>query len=226
MHDIDRTFMEYNPETESYESEQFDYAESQWTGETGEVFGEAELTELATELLEVNNEAELNHFLGGLIRRAGSAFGQVVTSPVGQALGGILKGAARQALPIVGSALGGYLGGPTGVKIGGQLASGAGQIFGLELEGLSHEDEAYEVAKQYVRFAGDAVKNAITAPAGDPRAVAQAAVTQAAQRHAPGLLRGAAPPAPTGGVTPVQGIGRGRSGRWVRRGNRIILYGV
>ena len=51
----------------------------------------------------------------------------MVKSPVGQALGGILKGAARQALPMVGSALGGYFGGPAGAKIGGQLASGAGQ---------------------------------------------------------------------------------------------------
>lgn len=226
MHDIDRTFMEYDPETAAYETGELAFAETQWAGETGEVFGEAELMELATELLEVTNEAELNHFLGGLIRRAGSALGQVVQSPVGQALGGILKGAARQALPVVGSALGGYFGSPAGAKIGGQLASGAGQIFGLETEGLSHEDEAYEVAKQYVRLAGEAVKNAVTAPDGDPRAVAQAAVTHAAQRHAPGLLSATAPPTQAGGGAPVRGFGRGRTGRWVRRGNRIILYGV
>ncbi|MEQ6342561.1 MAG: hypothetical protein M3A44_13185 [Gammaproteobacteria bacterium] len=224
MHDINRTFMEYNPEAENYESEQFEFTESEWSGESGEVFHESELMELATELLEVTNEAELNHFLGSLIRRAGSALGQVVKSPVGQALGGILKGAARQALPMAGSALGGYLGGSSGAQIGGQLASGAGRVFGLETEGLSHEDETYEVAKQYVRFAADAVKNAATAPPGDPRAVAQSAATQAAQRHAPGLLRGTATPAQAGGV--AQGIGRGRTGRWVRRGNRIILYGV
>ena len=35
------------------------------------------------------------------------------------------------------------------------------------------------MAKQYVRLAGEAVKNAVTAPGGDPRAVAQAAVTRA-----------------------------------------------
>jgi hypothetical protein len=222
MHDIDRTFMEYNPETEAYQHEQFEYTESEWTGGPGEVFGENELMELAAELLEVTNEAELNHFLGGLIRRAGSALGRVVQSPVGQALGGILKGAARQALPMIGSALGGYVGGPAGAKIGGQLASSAGRIFGLETEGLSHEDEAFELAKQYVRFAGDAVKNAVSASGGDPKAVAQAAVSQAAQRYAPGLLP--VPSAP--GVAGVQGIGRGRTGRWVRRGNRIVLYGV
>lgn len=226
MHDIDRTYMEYNPEAESYESEQFEFAESQWMGESGEVFHETELMELATELLEVTNEAELNHFLGDLIRKAGSALGKVVKSPVGQALGGILKGAARQAVPIVSSALGGYPGGSGDAKIGDQPASDAGQIFGVESEGLSHEDEAYETAKQYVRFAGDAVKNAVSAPPGDPRAVAKSAAAQAAGRHAPGLLRGTAPPAQAGGAAPAQGIGRGRSGRWIRRGNRIILYGV
>lgn len=226
MHDIDRTFMEYTPETGAYEHEQFQFAESEWSGESTEVFGESELMELAAELLEVTNETELNYFLGGLLKKAGSALGQVVKSPVGQALGGILKGAARQALPVIGGALGGYVGGPSGAKIGGQLASSAGRIFGLETEGLSHEDEAFEVAKQYVRLAGDAVKNAVGIPAGDPRAVAQAAVAQAAQRYAPGLLRGPAPaPSPTPAAT-AQGAAGGRTGRWIRRGNRIILLGV
>jgi hypothetical protein len=225
MHDIDRTFMEYTPETNTSEHEQFQFAESEWPGESGEVFGESELMELAAELLGVTSEAELNYFLGGLLRKAGSALGQVVKSPVGQALGGILKGAARQALPAIGSALGGYVGGPSGAKIGGQLASRAGQIFGLETEGLSHEDEAFEIAKQYVRLAGDAVKNAVGMPSGDPRAVAGAAFAQAAQRYAPGLLRGSAPaPSPT--VATAQSIAGGGTGRWVRRGNRIVLFGV
>lgn len=227
MHDIDRTFMEYTPEMGASEHEQFQFAEAEWPGASGEVFGESELMELAAELLEVTNETELNYFLGGLLKKAGSALGQVIKSPVGQALGGILKGAARQALPAIGSALGGYVGGPSGAKIGGQLASSAGRIFGLETEGLSHEDEAFEVAKQYVRLAGDAVKNAVGMPAGDPRAVAQAAVAQAAQRYAPGLLRGAAPaPSPAGAAAATaQGAGGG-TGRWVRRGNRIVLFGV
>jgi uncharacterized protein (DUF697 family) len=225
MHDIDRTFMEYTPEMGAYEQEQSPFAESEWSGESTEVFGETELMELAAELLEVTNESELNYFLGGLLKKAGSALGQVVKSPVGQALGGILKGAARQALPMIGSALGGYVGGPSGAKIGGQLASSAGRMFGLETEGLSHEDEAFEVAKQYVRLAGDAVKNAVAMPPGDPRAVAQAAVAQAAQRYAPGLLRGSAP-APSPAAAAAQGAAGGGTGRWVRRGNRIILFGV
>lgn len=226
MHDIDRSFMEYTPETGAYEQEQFEFAEAEWAGESGEIFGETELMELASELLEVSSEAELNHFLGSLISKATSAVGSAIQSPVGQALGGILKGAARKALPMMGSAVGGYFGGATGAKVGGQLASGAGRLFGLETEGLSHEDEAFEVAKQYVRFAGDAVKNAVIAPGGDPRVVAQTAATQAAQRLAPGLLAGTATARPGFGGTVMAPAGGRTGGRWVRRGNRIILYGV
>lgn len=216
MHDIDRTFLEYTPEMETFEAEQFEFGAAEAAGAPNEVFGEAELTELAAELLEVTNEGELSHFLGNLISRAAGAVGQGLKSPVGQALGGILKNTARQALPMVGSALGGSLGGATGARLGGQLGAGAARLFGLETEGLSHEDEAFEVAKQYVRFAADAVKHAATAAGTDPRAIAQTAATLAAQRHAPGLLAG------SGTVLPV----RARQGRWVRRGNQIILFGV
>ena len=100
---------EFNPEmgsfeTEQYEGEQFEneqfeqfeYGEAEW----GEVFNEGEVMELAAELLEVTNEAELDRFLGKLIKKAGSALGKVVKSPIGQAVGGVLKGVAKKALPI------------------------------------------------------------------------------------------------------------------------------
>lgn len=232
MHDIDRTQMEYNPETgfetsqeqfegEQFEDEQFEYGE---TAEWGEVFSEAELMEVAAELLEIRDEAELDRFLGNLIRRAGSAIGKVVKSPVGQAIGGILKGAAKKALPIAGAALGGWVGGPIGAKIGSGLANVAGKALGLELEALSAEDREFEGAKQFVRFAGQTVKNAAAAPpTANLRAVANAAAAAAAKKFAPGLLTGA-----VGAGMPPSGMayGRGASGRWVRRGNRIILFGV
>ena len=181
------------------------------------------MLELAAGLLEVQNEQELDRFLGNLVSRAGQAVGRFVSSPTGQALGGLLKGAAKQALPIAGAALGGYVGGPAGARIGGQLASAAGQMFGLELEGLSSEDREFEVAKGFVRFAGEAVKNATASAAGaDPRATATAAAVAAARRYAPGLLTPT-----TGGADGPAGIaGRGRSGRWIRRGNRIVLFGA
>ena len=52
---------EYSPEMEAYETGQFETESEMWGGE---VFSEAEATELAAELLEVTNEAELDRFSG------------------------------------------------------------------------------------------------------------------------------------------------------------------
>jgi hypothetical protein len=128
---------------------------------------------------------------------------------------------------MAGQALGGLVGGPAGSQIGGQLAQAAGGMFGLETE---QEDREFETAATFVRLAGDAVKNAVQAPAGaNPRAVAQNAVAQAAQVHAPGLLGpGPGVPGPGPGTNGDAGSAgtHGRSGRWVRRGGKIILFGV
>ena len=232
MHDIDRVRLETQSEAEMFEdrpfeTEQFEFAEAEtpFQAETGEVLGEAEQMELATEMLEISSEAELDRFLGDLIKRAGRAVGKFVSSPEGRALGGVLKGAAKQVLPAIGSAIGGYVGGSTGAQLGGQAASAAGRMFGLELEGLSAEDREFEVARRYVSFAGEAVKNLALAPSSsDPRAAANTAAALAAQTHAPGLLR----TDPQMGTEPP-GSGRlpmGHSGRWMRRGNKIVLYGI
>jgi hypothetical protein len=161
MHAFDRTSMEYTPEMESLEAEQFQMEGESWGGETWEgeteVFSEMELNEFAQELLSVTNEAEFDRFLGDLIKKAGSAIGSVVRSPIGQAVGGYLKGAAKQALPLAGGAIGGYFGGPLGAKIGSGLASAAGSALGLEAEALEGEDREVEGAKTLARVAGDAV---------------------------------------------------------------------
>ena len=52
------------------------------------MLGEAEQMELASELLEVTNEAELDRLIGDLVGRAGQAIGRFVRSPEGQAVGG------------------------------------------------------------------------------------------------------------------------------------------
>jgi hypothetical protein len=187
------------------------------------VFDEGEEMELAAELLTVSSDEELEQFLGKLIKRAGQKIRKFAKSSTGRALGGILKGAAKKALPILGRVAGTALGGPVGGALGGKLASLAGRkVFGLELEGLSPEDQEFEVAKRYVRFAGAAAKNAAMAPRSAPAmSAAKTAVKKAARTHAPGLVgqrRGPAAPAGYGG--------RQRSGRWIRRGRRIVLLGV
>jgi hypothetical protein len=230
MHDIDRVRLETQSElweARPFEGEQFEYGETEtpFEAETGEVLGEAEQMELASEMLEISSEAELDRFLGDLINRAGQAVGKFVGSPEGRALGGVLRGAAKQVLPAIGSAVGSYLGGSTGAQLGGQAASAAGKMFGLELEGLSAEDREFEVARRYVSFAGEAVKNLALAPSSsDPRAAATTAAALAAQTHAPGLLR-------TDPQTAMEPPGSarlptGHSGRWLRRGNKIVLYGI
>jgi hypothetical protein len=218
MHDIDRTMGRTNMET-AFEFQGEEETETEFQGEQeAGLFHEEELNELATELLSVSNERELQQFLGDVFKKVGSAVGSFVSSPVGQQLGGMLKGVARQALPMVGSALGNLVVPGVGGAVGGKLASAAGKMFGLELEGLSHEDRDFEVAKQFVKLAADAAQTATQAAPGTPPAqIAKQAITDAAQKFAPGLLSNGH------GVQASSGTGHGR---WVRKGRRIVLYGV
>jgi hypothetical protein len=201
MHDLDLTEMEsfeYDFESES----------------EGGVFNESEIGELASELMEIHDEQELEQFLGDLIQKASKAVGSFIKSPTGKALGGILKGAAKQALPMVGSALGGWVGGDTGSKIGSQLAGLASDKLGLEFEGESYEGESeYENAKDFVRMASEAAAKVASSPQANAANAVRSAVAQAVKTHMPQLLK----PAGSGGAA---------EGRWIRRGNRIVLLGV
>lgn len=240
MHNIDRTTFETG--FGEYESDEYEYGEVfegegegegeyEYEGEGeyyAEVFGEspfneAEEMELAAELLGVTNEHEMDLFIGKLLKRAGRAAGKFIKSPIGQRIGGFIKSAAKRALPILGKGLGNAILPGVGGIIGGKLASAAGSMLGLELEGLSHEDQEFEVARQIVRLGGAAAANAAKAgPTAPPQKVAQRAFVTAAQQYAPGLLKG---------NTAVSGqvrcqCGRRQTGRWIRRGKSIILIGA
>lgn len=178
---------------------------------------------LAAELLEVAGEDELDAFLSGVIDQARAAGRAVLAAPQAQALKQALLPGLRQALR-AGLPLGrAPLAGPVIDALGRQGASAlkqhAARVFGLELEGLSPEDKEFELAQRVVRFADSAARSAAAqlAAAGPlpPRRgaqqaaqAAQAALTQAAQRYAPGLL---APQARN-------------AGRWQRHGSRIVLF--
>ena len=235
MHDLDRVRLEVQSEAEApapteLEAEHFEFGEFEtpYSGETGEVFGETENMELASELLEVTNEVELDHFLGGLIARAGQALGQIVRPAQGMSILDAIKAATRKVLPALGSKVGGFFGGPAGARLGGQAAAAAGQAFGLELEGLSGEDREFEIARRYVNFAGEAVKNLVSSPPSlNPRTAANIATTAAAQTHAPGLLQLQTAIGPSASsLRPTPFSNASTSGRWVRRGGKIVLYGV
>ena len=235
MHDIDRTQLELG--SEAFETEQYELASegvSEMRDETSmeSPFNEVQEMGLAAELLEVTNEWELEQFLGNLIARGAQAAGRVIKSSAGQALGGLLKGAARQALPGLGRTVGSYFGGAAGGAIGGRLASAAGRAFGLELEGLSQEDQEFEAARRFVRFGGAAARRTALSPSMmSPGAAARRGAMQAARRHAPGLLRRRSRgagfpnsrriPASFGSNYAVEAPNH--SGRWFRRGPNIVI---
>ncbi len=206
MHDIQNTVTEFDSELDEFEfgnDAEFTYP-----------LDEAEEMELAAELLAVSDEAELDQFLGDLIRKAGQAAGQFIRSPTGRALGGMLKGAAKKALPLVGRAAGSYFGGAAGGNVGARLADQVGRIFGLELEGLSPEDKEFEAARHFVRFANNAAQRAAQASSDSPQAAARNATVAAAQQHAPGLIS-----------TSVQHASAASHphGRWQRHGRTIVI---
>lgn len=256
MHDINRTQLESSWETglagesgyETYESEMYPetYGENYESafessyGENEGPLGEAEEMELAAELQEITNEQELDRFIGNVFKSVKRAVGSVIPPAIRNQLGGMLKGVAKTVLPMAGAALGNFVVPGLGGMVGGKLASMAGQAFGLELEGLSPEDREFEVNRRFVRLASDAAQQAaLMPPTANPQAVAQQALRIAAQKHAPGLVAGgaqspmAAQQGPGQQLPMQQAPGgqmgtqtRPRSGRWIRRGRTLIVFGL
>lgn len=212
MHDLDQIRLETEPESDLYEGELDALETSDGIGETTDP--ESEEVD-ATELLALTSEAELDQFLGKLVKRAGG----LLKGRAGGVLKNLLRGAAKKLLPVAGGAIGTFFGGPAGTAIGSSLASKAGQMLGLEVEGLSQQEQDFEVAKGVVRLANSAAQNLAAAgsqAARDPVGAARQALASAARVHAPGLLGGATSAGPH----------EGRSGRWVRHGRRIVLFGA
>jgi hypothetical protein len=250
MHDLDGTqpMLRQNEYEFNFESGEAEAYEAEAYEAEGPV-DEAETMELASELLEVQSEEELEQFLGALVQKVGSAVSRAAgavrdfsRTPTGQALVGVLKDAAKTALPTLGTAVGTAFGGPVGAQIGNLAAQGIGSALGLELEGLSNEDQHFEAAQQVVRLATDAAQQAAalrTTP-GSPQQKAKAAFIEAAKTYAPGLIRpvngngnrqmGMGMLGSGQGPSALQHAGRhhGRrtSGRWMRHGDTLVVMGI
>jgi hypothetical protein len=99
------------------DSPQLEVVESESFGEgfSPSVLSESEEIELTSELLEINNEEQLDHSLGDLVIKA---VGKFIQSPVGKAIGGVLKGVAKYGLPVAAGAVGSIFGGPVGGMLG------------------------------------------------------------------------------------------------------------
>ena len=161
-------------------------------GEVTSPLNEGQEIELTSELLGITNEQELEQFLGGLFNKVAKGVGSFIRSPVGRALGGVLKGVAKKALPVVGGALGSMVAPGIGTALGSKLGSMASGLFEVELEGLPAEQAEFEVARRFVRLASCAARQAATArprPGINPLRVARAAVARAARANAPGLYK-------------------------------------
>lgn len=224
MHDINRTQLETHWETgltgeseyedseyedNEYEFEDSEYEDSEYEdneyemypgsyGEAEGLLSEADEMELAAQLLEVTDEQELNHFISGkLFKKIKKVVGDVVPASTLSQLGGIARNLAKKLLPMAGNYLLPGVGGTIGGKIASSLST---EVFGLELEGLSAEDQEFEVARQYVRLVSDAAQEAADIPPTvPPQAAAQQVMQNSAEKNAPGLLSG------TDGQSPVQG---------------------
>ncbi len=232
MHDIDKTMQEIenyfdnqdeelsfsdsedNPdlELEVMMNDDSDYEVSDYASQYEELdYTEEMEISLASELLSVSNEEELDYFIGKLFRKARK-------SGVFKKIGGAFKKLAKKALPIAGGVVGGMFGGPLGSKIGGRLGSAATKLFEIDADGITEEDLDFEVAKRFVRFA-NATSNALSSvpPQNLNSNVTNKIIRNVAAKHAPGLLKHS--PNSNSRTSSV-------SGRWVKQGNRIIVIGV
>lgn len=190
--------------------------------------------ELASELLEIQSEGELEQFLGNLVSGAWRGIKSFAASPQGQALKGQmisgLKSIGRQALPQLGSAIGGYFGGAKGADIGSKIGNwGANRYLNeYEYEGEYEGEEAgkgsIQLSKRFIRVARDAsraIANAIKTGKPVNRRTIRSLILQAANRHMGG--GDASSSMRRSGLSSGMGGGSQNQGTWYRQGNRIIL---
>jgi hypothetical protein len=158
---------------------------------------EADELELASRAVALAAEHELEGFVGDVFQSAGRAAGRFVRPETGRELIRLLRGTIGGALPS---------GAGTDSGLPG-LAQQAASLLGLELEGLSPQDQEFEAGRGLVRFLGGAYQHAIGAPRyAPPHMVARHALVSSARRYAPGFLHAFRPRSHVSGY---YGQGRG-----------------
>lgn len=225
MHDLDRVQLEMGDVDElgSDDLDELDDFETGWD-ESESPFGDEEEAELAMELLSVSNDEELEYFLGGLIKKVARSASKIVRSPVLKGVFRVLKPIAKTVLPIAAGAAGTALGGPVGGMLGGQLGSMVSGLFEVDPQGLGDEELEFETARRFVRLAGTTVKKAMASPKNvSPNLAAKQALKSAAMSMSPTATRSIASKTRAGSGL---GLGEAKSGRWIRRGRKIIVMGV
>jgi hypothetical protein len=185
--------------------------------ESGEMSEQEEL-ELAMELLSVQNEYEMEQFLGNLVRGIGRGL-----KSVGRIA---LPALAKVALPIAGRALGSFIPIPgVGTMIGGALGRAAADALEFEYSGVDPGQANVEKARRIVRVLSSAVRNLPqTLGSMPPEAAVRASLTSAVRRNIPAANLAALGAVLPGELefSPAAGVAA-TSGRWWRRGNTIVL---
>jgi hypothetical protein len=225
MHNLDRvltqqeTYNEASFGNHEYLGETTNEYANEYTGEyNAEYTGEFNEAEFAAELLSIGNEAELEQFFGKLFKTVAKGVSSIARSPVGKIIGGALKSAAKTALPALGAALGSAIPIPgVGTALGGMAGKALASALEMEAAGMSMEDREFEAAQGIVRLAANAARAAAAAPPGaNPNAVASNAMKTAISAIGQG-----------GTGAAIGAVGRRlQQGRWVRRGNTIVIIGA
>jgi hypothetical protein len=192
--------------------------------EDGELPQEQEELELALELLSVQNDRELEQFLGDLVRSVGKglkAVGSFAMKNVIPVLGPALKQVAKAALPIAGGALGSLIPVPgVGTALGSALGSVVANALETETAGLAPGEADLERARRFIAIARTAIRDAAQAlGSGPPGVIARTALTNAVMQHVPTLaIRPQASSAIPSAVSPLA-----QSGTWQRHGDHIVV---
>jgi hypothetical protein len=217
MHNFDRVLNQnetYGEAAYGNEVPTFNEFESGYTGEAYQGEGEDEQqNSLAAELLTLQSEEELEQFFGKVFSTVARGAMNFARSPAGKIIGGALRQAAKQALPSLGTALGSMIPIP---GVGTALGSWAGKTIAnrleLEASSVSNEDREFAAARNIVGVAQNAARSAMSAGGGNPNAIASSAIRSAMNGIGGSIGSGPLP--------------RSHQGRWVRRGNTIMLLGI
>jgi hypothetical protein len=187
--------------------------------ESGEMSEQEEL-EFAMELLSVQNEYEMEQFLGKLVRGIGRGL-----KSIGKVALPALKSLAKVALPIAGKALGSFIPIPgVGTMIGGAIGRAAANALEMEFAGMDPGQADIEKARRIVRVIRSALRELSMALGAPSESAVRSALASAVQRNIPGVnLSIRRETAPMGMAS--EAAATTASGRWWRRGNTIVVDG-
>lgn len=178
---MNRQIIDYNPEGQGSEGEVLLFGTAPRRSRAAS--DEVDELEFASALLEAGSPAAITSLVSRLMRHVSRKTGRPLRPDVTRALAPRLVRA--------GAIVAGIL--PTRKIIAPGASEAASsvaeRIFGTEFEGLSAEDQEFETARYFVRFALEAARTAALTPIGrPPAAVAALAERIAARRYAPGLI--------------------------------------